>query len=79
MSNCFIFAVLLCWRREAKGKRCYIAKRKSDMGNFPHFLVFELRRGTFRCISYKPTNPKHKTCPPPLFGGRAAWGDDPHE
>ena len=79
MSNCLIFALMLYWRRRAKGKRCYIAMRRSDMVRFPHFLVFELRHGTFRCISFKPTNPKHKALPPPLFAGTAVWGDEKHE
>lgn len=75
MTNCLFFALALYWRRRAKGARCYIGMRKSESGPFPHFLVFELRRGEYRVISYKPINPRQKTCPPPLFKGRAAWGD----
>lgn len=77
MSNCCIFALLLYLRRKAKGKRCYIAMRRSDMARFPHFLVLELRGSTFRCISFKPKNPRHKPVPPLLFDGRAVWGDEP--
>lgn len=78
MTNCLFFAVALYRRRRAKGRRCYLALRGSDLcPGLPHFLVFELRRGAFRAISFKPTNPRHKILPPPLFAGRAAWGDAP--
>lgn len=75
MTNCLFFAFALWRRRKGRGKRCYIAMRGSDLAKVPHFLVFELRGDAFRVISFKPTNPKHKTLPPPIFKGYAAWGD----
>ena len=76
-SNCISFALALYWRRRAKGKRCYLAIRKSDLARVPHFLVFELRGTVFRVVSFKPVNPKHKSVPPPVFKGRVTWGDAP--
>lgn len=75
MTNCLFFALALYWRRKAKGKRCYIAMRPSDLGWTPHFLFFELRGGGYRVVSFKPHNSKYKALPPPVFPGRAAWGD----
>ena len=77
MTNCLFFAIALWWRRFAKGRRCGITWRWSHFGPFPHFLFVEIRRGKLRLISYKPEHPKLKTCPPPLFAGRVAWGDAP--
>lgn len=77
MTNCLFFALALYWRRRAKGSRCYVAMRPSDLGASPHFLFFELRHGRYRVVSYKPNNSRHKTCPPPVFKGHTAWGDEP--
>lgn len=76
-SNCLFFAVALYWRRYHKGGIGYITMRRSHWGPFPHFLYVGLsgRVGKWRCISYVPLDPKHKTCPPPLFSGRVRWGD----
>ena len=68
-SNCLVFALLLAWRR--RGKRGYFAIRKSDSGRFPHFLWVERHH----IISYKPSHPVDRKCPPALFAGRVAWGD----
>jgi hypothetical protein len=75
MTNCLFYAVALFWRRRGTGNRRYLAIRRSDSGNFPHFLYAELRRGRWRVISYKPIFPHHRMCPPLLFAGRARWGD----
>lgn len=68
-SNCLIFALLLAWRR--RGRRGYLAMRRSDHGRFPHFLWFERHH----IISYKPHHPIDRKCPPALFKGRVCWGD----
>lgn len=73
-SNCLFFALLLYFRRSHVPDR-YIVMRGSRMTAGPHFLYAELRRGKMRMISFKPTNPKVKNCPPPMFEGRARWGD----
>jgi len=75
-SNCVIFAVLLYLRRRKQGVKCYVAWRRSYWGPFPHFLYAEPKTRKVRFISYIPTNPRHKKCPPPLFTGRVKWGDD---
>lgn len=75
MTNCLLYALALYWRRSAKGKRCYLALRRSDFTWVPHFLVFELRGGQFRAISYKPLRPRMKPCPPAVFDGAPRWGD----
>lgn len=77
-TNCLFYALALYWRRRARGKRCYLALRKSDFTRLPHFLVFELRREHYRVISYKPSDPRIKDCPPPIFVGDPRWGDDPN-
>lgn len=81
-SNCLIFVFLLWWRgrkrrakyrQKGKKRRFYIAMRKSDSGNFPHFLWFEQGH----IISYKPLSPIDRKCPPALFKGCVRWGDIP--
>lgn len=75
-SNCVVWALLLYLRRSGKGRDCYIAIRRSRWGAFPHFLYVERRAGgSWRCVSYVPMNPRHKTMPPPIFRGRWKWGD----
>lgn len=69
LSNCLFFAVALFWRRRWKG---YLVIRKSRWGGFPHFLYLEGKH----IISYKPVDPTKHKCPPPLFVGRVAWGDE---
>ena len=72
-------------RKEAlkrlRARREYLDIRISDWGPFPHFLYVGLsgRPAKWRCISYVPLDPKHKTCPPPLFSGRVRWGDPKKE
>ena len=82
LSNCIIWAFLLIRRLQRKGYRVYRMKRKSDWGNFSHHLVGIHRvydpaeiRGRVRVVSYKPTNPKKRLVPPPLFPGKVRWGD----
>ena len=75
MTNCLLYAMSLWWRRMRKGQRVYFTVRKSDMGNFPHFLFGEERRGRLRIISYKPIAPRRRRLPPLFFKGRVAWGD----
>jgi hypothetical protein len=75
MTNCLFYAVRLYVRRKARGKRCYLAIRKSDLGWTPHFLVFELRFGHYRVISYKPHDARFTNCPPLVFEGAPRWGD----
>ena len=78
MTNCFFYAVALCWRRLGKGRRCRIKCRRSHWGNFPHFMYSEQRRGVRRLISYKPIDPKPQEGLPPFkFEGKVAWGDSP--
>ncbi len=75
-SNCLFFALAL-WRRRAKrGRRRYLAMRRSLWGPFPHFAYAErLRSGRVRFIGFVPLNPRRKTVPPLLFKGRVRWGD----
>jgi hypothetical protein len=75
MTNCLFFALALYWRRRKKAKRCYFMFRASILGCGPHFLYAEQRRSGLRIISFKPLDTRHKDCPPPLFKGRACWGD----
>jgi hypothetical protein len=81
LSNCIIWAFLLIRRLQRKGYRVYRMKRKSDWGNFQHHLVGIGRPGRngqdgrVRVVSYKPTNPKKRLVPPPLFPGKVRWGD----
>lgn len=74
-SNCLIWAVLLYLRRRVRGKACYVSIRSSRYGRFPHFVYTERRPYGLRMVGYVPLNPRHKTCPPPLFCGRVKWGD----
>lgn len=80
-SNCLVFALLLYRRRVRRGVyRGYVQVRWSHWGSFPHFLYAERRAvaGWFkpmRMVSYVPQDPRHKTCPPPVFKGRVRWGD----
>lgn len=75
MTNCLFYAIALFWRRYKKGKRQYIAIRKSDSGPFPHFLYVETRFGRDVFISYKPKQSITRTFPPPIFNGLVRWGD----
>lgn len=76
MTNCLLYAVALYWRRRRKGKRVYLAMRKSDLVRLPHFVVFELRRGVYRVVSYKPSKPNVKEFPVVVFEGDPRWGDE---
>lgn len=75
LSNCIIFALLLYWRRRAKGKLGYVMVRRSRYGKFPHMLYQEPCHYGMRIVSFVPMNPKHKTLPPPMFKGKSKWGD----
>lgn len=75
-TNCLFYALALYWRRRARGKRVYLSVRKSDLGWTPHFLLFELRFGHYRVISFKPLDARIKNCPPPVFDGTPRWGDE---
>jgi hypothetical protein len=81
MSNCLFFAVALYLRRgrDRHGRRRerYLAVRASRLGTGPHFLYLEYRKSGLRIVSYKPMVPAIVKVPPPLFEGRAAWGDNP--
>lgn len=75
-SNCLFFAVALYRRLRRRNTGVYISMRRSRWGRFPHFLVFRKRRtGSWQVVSYKPTDPRLKKCPPPLFKGRPFFGD----
>lgn len=74
-SNCAIWAILLYWRRRAKGKPGYLMIRRSRWGRFPHVLYAERRLYGLRIISFVPRDPRQKACPPPVFVGRSKWGD----
>lgn len=75
-SNCVIWAICLYVRRRRRGEEVYLAIRKSRWGNFPHMLVLRRRRdGLLRAVSYKPTDPRERKVPPPLFRGASKWGD----
>lgn len=76
-TNCFIWAVALYWRRRRKQREGYVVIRHSRWGRFPHVLYAERRAsGSLRVVSYIPINPRFKNCPPPIFTGRAKWGDN---
>jgi hypothetical protein len=81
LSNCIIWAFLLRRRLSRKGHRIYKMKRKSDWGSFSHHLVGIGRPGRngqeerVRVVSYKPISPRKRLVPPPLFAGKAVWGD----
>ncbi len=75
-SNCLLFACALCRRRQAKGREGYLVMRWSRWGAFPHLLYAERRRnGLLRVVSYRPTAPRPRRCPPPVFKGSSRWGD----
>lgn len=74
-SNCIIWALLLYRRRRAKGKVGYLMVRRSRYGKFPHMLYAEKRHYGMCVVSFVPTDPRHKTIPPPLFKGSSKWGD----
>lgn len=76
-SNCIIFALLLYFRRRRKGREGYIKIRATRLGKFGPHMLYEERRatGSWRTVSYKPINPRHKKVPPPRFNGYVAWGD----
>lgn len=75
-SNCIVFALTLYRRRRKAGREGYIVIRRSRWGAFPHVLYAEKRDdGKLRVVSYKPSNPKIKVMPPPLFRGKSTWGD----
>ena len=77
MTNCLFFALALYWRRRGRAGEHYLMMRRSRLGWTPHFLYAELRHGRLRIISYKPDNSAFKAIPPPVFAGRAKWGDTP--
>lgn len=71
-SNCLFFALALCWRRRRFG----LTWRWSHYGPFWHFLYqYRTPAGRTRKVSYVPTAPRKRLIPPPLFHGRAKWGD----
>jgi len=75
-SNCIAFALALYWRRRRRGREGYLMIRKSRMGPFPHVLYAEQRPGgRMRMVSFKPTHPRNKKVPPPMFMGASRWGD----
>lgn len=75
-SNCLFFALALYARRKRAGREGYIVIRKSRWGAFPHVLYSERRaNGLLRVVSYRPTSPKPRLMPPPLFKGSSKWGD----
>lgn len=74
-SNCFIFAILFCWRRRKKGD-WYFSVRLSKHGPFLHALCGRITRdGKIRIVSYVPRYPSKRLFPPPLFDGFVKWGD----
>jgi hypothetical protein len=80
LSNCIKFAYDLWRLREAAYEGIedgrYVCMRKSDWGNFPHVLYGQMcEDGKIRVVSYKPTSPKKRPFPPPLFKGAVKWGD----
>jgi hypothetical protein len=77
-TNCLFFAVALNARRKHTKNRRYISIRKSDSGQFWHFLYVEHRKSV-RFISYKPSHPVDRKCPPMIFRGAVRWGDLPKE
>lgn len=75
-SNCFAFAFALYARRRKAGREGYIVLRWSRWGPFPHALYGERRsNGELRLVSYKPTDPRPRRLPPPVFKGASRWGD----
>lgn len=75
-SNCIVWAVLLYLRRRRRGREGYLMVRASRWGPFPHMLYGERRAdGSVRVVGYRPTDPKPRGCPPPVFEGRSKWGD----
>lgn len=75
-TNCVAFALVLYLRRKRRGREGYIVLRRSRWGPFPHMLYAEARRnGLLRVVSYRPTSPIARPCPPPIFKGASRWGD----
>ena len=81
-TNCLFFALALFFRRHRRlglTRRHYLVARRSDAGPFPHFLYVEhLPHSGVRLISYKPTHPIVRACPPLIFRGAVRWGDQPN-
>lgn len=75
MTNCFIFAIALYFRRRGRGKPCYIVMRRANNGFFPHFLFGEWRFGRLRLIDAVPVKDGPDSSPWLLFSGRVRWGD----
>lgn len=82
-SNCLLWA-LAAWLRLGRPHRRRLARRvhfdlrTSDYTRVLHFgVMVRCRCGEdrYRYLSFKPLDPKHKACPPPLFKGRVYWGD----
>jgi len=69
-SNCLVYAVRLYYRR--RGRRGYLAMRRSDAGWWPHFLYFEKHH----VVSWRPAKPITHLCPHAIFTGRVYWGDN---
>lgn len=84
-TNCVFWAYALRRRRRAKGKRGDVYWRGTRWRpswwpswlppTFPHALYGETINGRLRLVSYKPTHPKPRLCPPPVFTGTSRWGD----
>lgn len=79
-TNCVAWAIALWWRRRKtapKGARVYFPiARWSDWGPFWHVLYTERsRHGRVWVVSYKPSGPRKRKLPPPLFVGRVVFGD----
>lgn len=80
-SNCLIWAVRAWLRLRRPGRRrvarrVHLDARTSDYTMVLHFgVMVQCGDGRFRYISFKPVDPRHKACPPPLFEGAVRWGD----
>lgn len=74
-TNCIVWAHALKRRRKAKGKSGDVYWRWSRWGPFCHALYGETINGRLRMVSYKPTDPKKRLIPPPIFRGASRWGD----
>lgn len=75
-SNCIAWALALYIRRRRAGREGYILLRRSRWGPFPHVLYGERRPdGRIRVVSYKPSDPRPRPIPPPMFKGASRWGD----
>jgi hypothetical protein len=76
-SNCVLFALCLYLRRRKRGLEGYLLIRKSRLGWYCHVLYAEVRPGgRLRIVSFKPNDARPLFCPPPLFRGHGAWGDN---